>query len=154
MLKATKVDGVYTADPKKVPDATRYASITFDEAIAKNLQVMDATAFALCRDQNLPIKVFSIFKPGALKRVVHGRGRGHAGARLKFRRTFDAVPTESVRSMTMIMSTADIKKTAETKMGRSHRSRSRANCRRSAPAAPIRACWTRSTSTTTARRCR
>ena len=70
VLKATKVDGVYSADPKKVPDATRYQSITFDEVIGKNLQLMDATAFALCRDQNLPIKVFSIFKPGALKRVV------------------------------------------------------------------------------------
>src|SRR5471032_1326221 len=68
VLKATKVDGVYTADPKKDPNATLYHSITFDEAIAKHLQVMDATAFALCRDQKLPIKVFSITKPGALKR--------------------------------------------------------------------------------------
>jgi len=76
VIKATKVDGVYTADPAKVPDARRYASITFDEAIVKNLQVMDATAFALCRDQNLPIKVFSIFKPGALKRVVQGEDEG------------------------------------------------------------------------------
>jgi uridylate kinase len=76
VLKATKVDGVYTADPKKDPAATRYANITFDEAIAKNLQVMDATAFALCRDQKLPIKVFSIFKPGALKRVVQGEDEG------------------------------------------------------------------------------
>jgi uridylate kinase len=76
VLKATKVDGVYSADPKKVPDATRYTSITFDEAIGRNLQVMDATAFALCRDQNLPIKVFSIFKPGALKRVVQGEDEG------------------------------------------------------------------------------
>jgi uridylate kinase len=76
VLKATKVDGVYTADPNKVPDARRYASITFDEAIVKNLQVMDATAFALCRDQNLPIKVFSINKPGALRRVVLGEDEG------------------------------------------------------------------------------
>src|ERR1700710_312263 len=76
VLKATKVDGVYSADPKKVPDAVRYASISFDDAIAKNLQVMDTTAFALCRDQNLPIKVFSIFKPGALKRVVLGEDEG------------------------------------------------------------------------------
>ena len=76
MLKATKVDGVYTADPKKDPAATRYTSLTFDEAIARNLQVLDATAFALCRDQNLPIKVFSIFKPGALKRVVLGEDEG------------------------------------------------------------------------------
>lgn len=76
MLKATKVDGVYTADPKKDPGATRYDRITFDEALIKNLQVLDATAFALCRDQNLPLKVFSIFKPGALKRVVMGEDEG------------------------------------------------------------------------------
>ena len=76
VLKATKVDGVYTADPKKDPSATRYDKLTFDEAIAKNLGIMDATAFALCRDQKLPIKVFSIFKPGALKRVVMGEDEG------------------------------------------------------------------------------
>src|SRR3989338_5973271 len=76
MLKATKVDGVYSADPKKDPLATRYSTITFDEALIKNLQVLDATAFALCRDQNLPLKVFSIFKPGALKRVVMGEDEG------------------------------------------------------------------------------
>lgn len=76
MLKATKVDGVYSADPKKDPNAVRYDSITFDEALIKNLQVLDATAFALCRDQNLPLKVFSIFKPGALKRVVMGEDEG------------------------------------------------------------------------------
>ncbi len=76
VLKATKVDGVYTADPKKDPHATRYTSLTFDEAIARNLGIMDATAFALCRDQNLPIKVFSIFKNGALKRVVQGEDEG------------------------------------------------------------------------------
>lgn len=76
MLKATKVDGVYTADPKKDPSAQRYDKITFDEALIKNLQVLDATAFALCRDQNLPLKVFSIFKPGALKRVVMGEDEG------------------------------------------------------------------------------
>ena len=76
VLKATKVDGVYTADPKKDPDATRYAQITFDEVISRHLQVMDATAFALCRDQKLPIKVFSIFKAGALRRVVLGEDEG------------------------------------------------------------------------------
>ncbi|HMW24704.1 MAG TPA: UMP kinase [Burkholderiaceae bacterium] len=76
MLKATKVDGVYTADPKKDPSATRYPSLTFDEAIIKNLAVLDATAFALCRDQKLPIKVFSIVKPGSLKRVVEGADEG------------------------------------------------------------------------------
>ncbi len=76
VLKATKVDGVYSADPKKDPKATRYASITFDEAMGKNLKVIDATAFALCRDQKLPIKVFNIFKNGALKRVVLGEDEG------------------------------------------------------------------------------
>jgi uridylate kinase len=76
VLKATKVDGVYTADPKKDPSDTRYTTITFDEAISRNLQVMDATAFALCRDQKLPIKVFSIVKPGALKRVIQGEDEG------------------------------------------------------------------------------
>ncbi|GAA7757928.1 uridylate kinase [Cupriavidus sp. TKC] len=76
VLKATKVDGVYTADPKKDPSATRYTTISFDEAISRNLQVMDATAFALCRDQKLPIKVFSIVKPGALKRVILGEDEG------------------------------------------------------------------------------
>ena len=76
VLKATKVDGVYTADPKKDPKATRYAKLTFDEAMGQNLGIMDATAFALCRDQRLPIKVFSIFKPGALKRVVMGEDEG------------------------------------------------------------------------------
>lgn len=76
MLKATKVDGVYTDDPKKNPDAIRYQSLTLDEAIIKNLKVMDATALALCRDQKLNIKVFSIFKQGALKRVVLGEDEG------------------------------------------------------------------------------
>jgi len=76
VLKATKVDGVYTADPKKDPTATRYTRLTFDESFVKNLQVMDATALALCRDQKLPINVFSIFKSGALKRVVMGEDEG------------------------------------------------------------------------------
>lgn len=76
VLKATKVDGVYTADPARDKSATRYAKISFDEAIQKNLGIMDAAAFALCRDQKLPIKVFSIFKHGALKRVVQGEDEG------------------------------------------------------------------------------
>jgi uridylate kinase len=76
VLKATKVDGIYSSDPKKDPNATRYDTISFDEAIIKNLQVMDATAFALCRDRELPIKVFSILKPGALMRVVNGEPEG------------------------------------------------------------------------------
>ena len=76
VLKATKVDGIYTADPKKDPSARRFARISFDEAIGRSLAVLDATAFALCRDQKLPINVFSIFKPGALRRVVMGEDEG------------------------------------------------------------------------------
>ena len=76
VLKATKVDGIYSADPKKDPTATRFDKISFNDAIARNLAVMDATAFALCRDQKLPINVFSIFKAGALKRVVCGEDEG------------------------------------------------------------------------------
>jgi uridylate kinase len=76
VIKATKVDGVYTADPKRDPRAERYAKISFDEAIARNLKVMDATALTLCRDQKLPIAVFSIFKPGALGRVIAGEDEG------------------------------------------------------------------------------
>jgi uridylate kinase len=76
VLKATKVDGVYSADPKKYKDAKRYATISFDEALGQHLQIMDATAFALCRDQKLPIKVFNSTKPGALRRVVMGEDEG------------------------------------------------------------------------------
>jgi uridylate kinase len=76
VLKGTKVDGVYSSDPKKVPDAKRYQNLSFDEAINKNLKVMDATALTLCRDQKLPLNVFSIFKTGALKRVVEGNNEG------------------------------------------------------------------------------
>lgn len=76
VLKATKVDGIYSSDPIINPSATRYQNLSFDEAITKNLQVMDATALTLCRDQRLPINVFSIFKSGALKRVLMGENEG------------------------------------------------------------------------------
>jgi len=76
VLKATKVDGIYSADPKHDATATKYEKITFDEAISRNLKVMDATAFALCRDQSLPITVFSIAKPGAMRRVIAGEAEG------------------------------------------------------------------------------
>jgi uridylate kinase len=76
VIKATKVDGVYTADPKKDPSAKRYAKLTFDEAITRNLKVMDATALTLCRDQKLPVNVFSIFRKNALQRVVLGEDEG------------------------------------------------------------------------------
>jgi uridylate kinase len=76
VLKATKVDGVYTSDPKKDPGAKRYSRLSFDEAIQRDLKVMDATALALCRDQRLPVNVFSIFRGGALARVVAGEDEG------------------------------------------------------------------------------
>ncbi len=76
VVKGTKVDGVYSEDPEKNPKATRYPKISFDEAIVQKLAVMDATALTLCRDQRLPICVFSILKKGALKRVVLGDDEG------------------------------------------------------------------------------
>ncbi|MAW33895.1 MAG: UMP kinase [Proteobacteria bacterium] len=76
VVKGTKVDGVYDEDPKTNPNASLYNKISFDDAIVKKLQVMDATALTLCRDQRLPICVFSILKKGALKRVVLGEDEG------------------------------------------------------------------------------
>ncbi len=76
LIKATKVDGVYTADPHKDPQARRYEVLSFDEAIANNLGVLDTAAFALCREQKLTLVVFNVFKPGALKRVVAGENEG------------------------------------------------------------------------------
>ena len=72
VLKATKVDGVYTADPFKDPTAKRYAELSFDEALAKQLKVMDSTAFSMCRDNDLPIIVFDFSDPDALTRVLAG----------------------------------------------------------------------------------
>jgi len=101
VLKATKVDGIYSADPKKDPKATRFDKISFNDAISRNLAVMDATAFALCRDQKLPINVFSIFKAGALIAwsAVKTRGRW-----------------STAEEMTMI---PELKNTAESKMQKS-----------------------------------
>lgn len=76
LLKATKVDGVYSADPNKDSSATRYTTLDFDEAIARNLGVLDTAAFAICREQKLTLVVFDVFKPGALKRVVMGENEG------------------------------------------------------------------------------
>ncbi len=76
VLKATQVDGVFTADPKKDPTAKMFKSLTFDEAIQKKLKILDATAFTLCRDQKMPIRVFNLHNPGALKRVVLGEDEG------------------------------------------------------------------------------
>ena len=72
LLKGTRVDGVYTADPKKDPTAVKYDEITFEEAISKQLRVLDLTAYALCNDGNMPIIVFDIDTPGALKTILEG----------------------------------------------------------------------------------
>ena len=76
MLKATKVDGVYSADPLKDPAAERYERLTYDEALARKLQVMDATAIVMCREHDLPLKVFNINRHGDLVRVVCGGSMG------------------------------------------------------------------------------
>jgi uridylate kinase len=75
VLKATNVDGVYSADPKKDPQATRFERLTHQEAIARDLKVMDATAFALARENRIPIIVFSIREQGAIEAVLRGKGR-------------------------------------------------------------------------------
>ncbi|MDA9689939.1 UMP kinase [Betaproteobacteria bacterium] len=76
LIKATRVDGIYESDPEENPNAKMYDSISFDEVINKKLRIMDATAFALCRDQKLPIQVIKITKHGALKEAVMGRSEG------------------------------------------------------------------------------
>ena len=74
LFKGTSVDGVYDSDPKKNADAKRYDSVTYDKVLADNLKVMDASAVALCRDNNIPIVVFSIREKGNLARVLAGQG--------------------------------------------------------------------------------
>lgn len=76
LLKGTRVDGVYTADPEKDPTATKYDSLTFDEALTKHLKVMDATAFALCEQGPVPIVVFDVNTPGALAKLLNGEKLG------------------------------------------------------------------------------
>jgi uridylate kinase len=76
LLKGTRVDGVYTADPEKYPEATKYSSLSFDEAYAKGLKIMDLTAFTLCRENSLPILVFDMNTPGNLKKIVSGENIG------------------------------------------------------------------------------
>lgn len=76
ILKATKVDGIYTADPVKDPNATRYEKLTFDEALNKKLGVMDLTAMVLCRDHNIPLRVFDMNKSGALRAILQGEDEG------------------------------------------------------------------------------
>ncbi len=76
LLKATKVNGVYSADPVSNPDATHYASLSFDKVLADKLGVMDATAIVMCRDNNVPLRVFDLNSPGALMRIVRGEDVG------------------------------------------------------------------------------
>ena len=76
VLKATQVDGVYDKDPKKHADAKRYDVVTYGEVLAKRLGVMDMTAIALCREQGMPVQVFSIHKPGSLMRILGGEAEG------------------------------------------------------------------------------
>ena len=76
VLKATKVDGVYSSDPMKDKDAVRYTELGYDEVLAKKLGVMDATAIALCRDQSMPVRVFNMNKKGALMRIIQGKDEG------------------------------------------------------------------------------
>jgi uridylate kinase len=76
LLKATKVDGVYDKDPKKFPDAVRYDRLGYDEVLARDLQVMDTAAFALCRDSDLPLRIFDMSQPGVLLRILRGENIG------------------------------------------------------------------------------
>ena len=76
VIKATKVDGVYSDDPEKNPNAERYESLTYDDVLEKKLMVMDATAVVLCRDHNMPLRIFSIFNSGDLVRMVKGENIG------------------------------------------------------------------------------
>jgi uridylate kinase len=76
LLKATKVDGIYEADPKKHPNAKRYEQLSYDEVIARNLQVMDTAAFALCRDNQIPLRIYDMMQPGALMRILQGEALG------------------------------------------------------------------------------
>lgn len=76
VLKATRVDGIYTADPEKDPSATKYEKLTFKEAMNKGLMVMDQAAFALCRENSMPVIVFDINDPDNLRRIMHGENVG------------------------------------------------------------------------------
>jgi uridylate kinase len=76
LLKATKVDGIYDSDPKKNKDAKRFEHLSYDEVIARNLQVMDTAAFALCRDNKVPVRIYDMMQPGALMRILRGESLG------------------------------------------------------------------------------
>ena len=76
LIKATKVDGIYDADPKKNPNAIRFDTLTYDEVLSRNLQVMDTAAFALCRDNNIPLRIYDMSQAGTLMRILKGENIG------------------------------------------------------------------------------
>src|SRR4029077_9048805 len=76
LLKATKVDGVYSADPRKDANAKRYEHLSYEDVIQRNLQVMDTSAIALCRDHNIPLRIYDMSRPGALMRIMRGEPTG------------------------------------------------------------------------------
>jgi uridylate kinase len=76
LLKATKVDGIYDADPKKNPSATRFERLTYDDVLSRNLQVMDTAAFALCRENDIPLRIYDMAQEGALMRILQGEHIG------------------------------------------------------------------------------
>ncbi|PZO07411.1 MAG: UMP kinase [Lysobacteraceae bacterium] len=76
LLKATKVDGIYDSDPKRNPGAKRFTRLSYDDVISRNLQVMDTAAFALCRDNQVPLRIYDMMQPGALMRIVQGEDLG------------------------------------------------------------------------------
>src|SRR5690554_6490024 len=76
LIKATKVDGIYSADPAKDPSATRYEELSYQNVIERDLKVMDTAAFALCRDHDIPIQVFDLERAGAMEKILHGERIG------------------------------------------------------------------------------
>ena len=150
VLKATNVDGVYTADPKKDPKAKRYDQLSHQEAIEKDLRVMDATAFALARENRMPIIVFSIAEKGAIEAVLRGKGRatvdrlGRPARLTSSGVVFGGSPWQTQRTISTKSSAAC----------RAPAPCSRRNCPACAPGAPPPICSIRSWSTPMARRCR
>ena len=149
VLKATNVDGVYSADPKKDPKAKRYDRLTHQEALEKDLQVMDATAFALARENRMPIIVFSIHEKGAIEQVLRGKGRATRRRLMSVRFRYGQL----LRSIAMAAATHDINELKRRMQGAlgALKTGTVGAC---APAAHRRTCSTRSRSMPMARRCR
>ncbi len=129
ILKATKVDGIYTADPVKHPDATRYDRISYLQVLQERLQVMDATAISLCMDNKLPILVFNIKTPGNIRRVVMGEADRHHRHRIAEVQIMDAIDVKGCTQKSRSAWTARSSSSARSWPA-------------SAPAAPPPTCWT------------